>query len=289
VKFHSRIAFAPKEQAMSSLIVLTPAQRAAREVWTSGDYPQVAERLISGFGPTLVGALQIRSGQQVLDVACGAGNVAIAAAATGAEVTALDIAPALLAQGALDAAAAGVDVEWVEGDAEWLPFADASFDVVTSAVGVMFCHSHERAAAELVRVCRPGGGIGLIAWTPESLIGLMFGVLAPFAPQPLLGSKPGSLWGTEAYVGDLLGDGIDELYSERGTIRFEGVTPDAFVDLMRTSYGPVLRVFERLKNDRARTDELDRALRLFARSRNQGEPGRPWLESEYQLTLARRR
>jgi SAM-dependent methyltransferase len=274
---------------MSNLIVLTPAQRAAREVWTSGDYPEVADRLIAGFGPVLVDELRIGSGQQVLDVACGAGNVAIPAAAAGAEVTGLDIAPALLEQGARDAAAAGVDVDWVEGDAEWLPFDHASFDVVTSAVGVMFCHSHERAAAELLRVCRPGGEIGLIAWTPQGLIGQMFGVLAPFAPQPLVGAKPGSLWGTESYVEGLLGDGIDELYSERRTILFEGVTPDAFVDLMRSSYGPVLRVFERLKSDRARTDELDRALRVFARSRNEGEPGRPWLESEYQLTLARRR
>jgi ubiquinone/menaquinone biosynthesis C-methylase UbiE len=140
---------------MSSLTQLTPAQRTARDVWTSGNYPEVAEQLIRAFGPTLVDELRIGPGQQVLDVACGAGNVAIPAAVAGAEVTGVDIAPALLDQGAANARAGEVDVTWVEGDAEALPFDDASFDVVTSAVGVMFCGSHAKAAAELVRVCVP--------------------------------------------------------------------------------------------------------------------------------------
>ena len=273
---------------MSNLTYLTPAQRTARDVWTSGNYPEVAERLIRGFGPVLVDELRIGPGQRVLDVACGAGNVAIPAALAGADVTGLDIAPALLEQGAANAWAADVDIEWVEGDAQAMQFDDAGFDVVTSAVGVMFCPSHEQAAAELVRVCRPGGSIGLINWTPEGLIGSMFGVLAPFMPPPAPGAKPGSLWGTEEHVSELLGDAIDELYCERRTILFEGLAPDAFVDLMRASYGPVLRVFEQL-DDWARADELDAELRRFARSLNQGVPGEPRLESEYMLTLARRR
>jgi hypothetical protein len=115
------------------------------------------------------------------------------------------------------------------------------------------------------------------------------GNLAPYAPAPPLGTRPASLWGTEEHVSQLLGDGIDELSCERRSILFEGVAPDAFVDLMRSSYGPVLRVFERLGDDRAPSDELDAALRRFALNYNQGEPGRPSLESEYQLTLARRR
>ena len=236
----------------------------------------------------LVDELRIGPGQRVLDVACGAGNVAIPAALAGADVTGLDIAPALLEQGAADAWAAEADIEWVEGDAQGMPFDDAGFDVVTSAVGVMFCPSHEQAAAELVRVCRPGGSIGLINWTPEGLIGSMFGVLAPFMPPPAPGARPGSLWGTEEHVSALLGDAIDEFYCERKTILFEGLAPDAFVDLMRASYGPVLRVFEQLE-DFARADELDAELRRFARSLNQGVPGKPRLESEYMLTLARRR
>jgi ubiquinone/menaquinone biosynthesis C-methylase UbiE len=272
----------------SNLTYLTRAQRTARDVWTSGDYPEVAERLIRAFGPVLVDELRIGPDQRVLDVACGAGNVAIPAAAAGADVTGLDIAPALLEQGAHDACEAGVDIEWVEGDAQALPFDDASFDVVTSAVGVMFCPSHEQAAAELVRVCRPGGSIGLINWTPEGLIGSMFGVLAPFMPPAAPGAGPASLWGTEEHVSSLLGDAIDEFICERRTILFEGIAPDAFVDLMRASYGPVLRVFEQL-DDWARADELDAALRRFARKLNQGVPGEPRLESEYLLTLARRR
>ncbi len=274
---------------MSSLTDLTPAQTTARDIWTSGDYAQVADRLIRAFGPMLVEALPITPGQRVLDVACGAGNVAIPAALAGADVVGIDIAPSLLARGEAEAAAAGAEVEWVDGDAESLPFADASFDTVTSAVGVMFCSSHERAAAELLRVCRPGGSIGLIAWTPRGMIGSMFGVLAPFAPPPPAGARPGSLWGTEEYVRDLLGDGVDELLSEPRTVVFEGLTPDGFVDLMRASYGPVLRIFARLADDPERTEALDAALRSFARDHDHGEPGRPRLEAEYQLTLARRR
>ena len=273
---------------MSSLTDLTPAQTVARDIWTSGDYAEVAERLIRAFGPTLVASVPIVSGQRVLDVACGAGNVAIPAALAGADVTGVDITPSLLERGADAAAAAGVEIDWVEGDAEALPFADASFDVVTSAVGVMFASSHERAAAELLRVCRPGGSIGLVNWTPTGMIGAMFGVLAPFAPPPPAGAKPGSLWGTEEYVRDLLGAGVDELLSEPRTVLFEGLTPDGFVDLMRASYGPVLRVFARVADEPERAAALDAALRRFARDHDHGEPGEPRLESEYQLTLARR-
>jgi SAM-dependent methyltransferase len=274
---------------MHTLTDLTPAQQMARDVWTSGNYAEVADRLIRRFGPTLVEELDIQRGLKVLDVACGAGNVAIPAALAGADVTGLDITPALLQRGAVLAAASGVDVTWVDGDAEDMPFADASFDAVTSAVGVMFCPSHEKAAAELVRVCRPGGSIGLIAWTPEGLIGSLFGVLKPFAPAPPPGAKPGPLWGTESHVAELLGDAVDELHSERRMVLFEGLTPDSFVDLMKASYGPVLRVFARIADDPARTAELDAALRSFARDFDLGAPGAPRLEAEYQLTLARRR
>ena len=177
---------------------------------------------------------------------------------------------------------------WVDGDAEAMPFADASFDVVTSAVGVMFCPSHEKAAAELLRVCRPGGSIGLIAWTPEGLIGSLLGVLKPYAPPPPPGAKPGPLWGTEAHVAELFGDAVDELESERRMVQFKGFTPDSFVDFMKASYGPVLRVFARIADDPERTAELDAALRTFARDVDRGLPGAPRLEAEYQLTLARR-
>lgn len=272
---------------MHVLTDLTPAQQTARDVWTSGDYAEVADKLIRGFGPLLVSELRIHGGQRVLDVACGAGNVAIPAAIAGADVTALDITPVLLERGAANAAAAAVDIDWVEGDAESLPFADDSFDVVTSAVGVMFTAQHAKAAAELVRVCRPGGSIGLVNWTPEGLIGSLLGILKPYMPPPPAGAKPGPLWGTEDYVTELLGEGIDELHNERRLQLFEGFTPDSFVDFMRANYGPVLRVFARLEDDPARTEELDTALRTFVRRFDNGTPGSPRLEAEYQLTLAR--
>ena len=274
---------------MSTLTELTPAQRTAREVWTSGDYPEVADRLIRGFGPALVEELKIHGGQQVLDIACGAGNVAIPAAKAGADVTGVDITPILLERGAENAAAAGVSVDWIEADAEALPFPDASFDVVTSAVGIMFCPNHERAAAELVRVCRPGGHIGLVAWTPEGLIGSMLGVLGPYAPPPPAGTQPGPLWGTEEHVRALIGTSVTDLRNERRKILFDGFTPDSFVDFMRVNYGPVLRIFNRLADDPGRSEALDAALRRFTRTHDHGEPRHSRLEAEYQLTLARRR
>lgn len=138
-------------------------------------------------------------------------------------------------------------------------------------------------------MCRPGGDIGLISWTPEGLIGSLLGIIKPFAPPPPAGTKPGPLWGTADYVTELLGDAVDELCNERRMILFEGLTPDSFVDLMRNSYGPVLRVYARLADDPARTAELDAALRSFVREFDLGTPGSPRLEAEYQLTLARRR
>lgn len=273
---------------MSTLKDLTPAQQTARDIWTSGDYPEVADRLIRGFGPTLVEELKIHGGQQMLDIACGDGNVAIPAAVAGADVTGTDITPALLERGEIKAAEAGADIDWVEADAEALPFPDASFDIVTSAVGVMFCPNHQEAADELVRVCRPGGKIGLIAWTPEGLIGSLFSVLAPYAPPPPAGTQPGPLWGTDEHVRTLLGTGVTELRNERRKIVFDGLTPDSFVDLMRVNYGPVLRVFNRLADDPGRTEALDASLRRFVRTHDHGEPGRSRLEAEYQLTLARR-
>jgi ubiquinone/menaquinone biosynthesis C-methylase UbiE len=271
---------------MSSVSEPTTAQRTARDVWRSGDYPTVVDRLITGFGPTLVEAAGIGPGQRVLDVACGAGNVAIPAAAAGADVTGLDITPELLERGAAEAAAAGVEVAWVEGDAQAMPFADASFDVVVSAVGVMFAPDHDAAAAELLRVCRPGGTIALISWTPDGTIGRLFGVIGPFAAPPAPGARPGSLWGTASHVRDLLGDGVEDLESTRDEITFDVPTPDAFVDLMRDCYGPVLKVYGRVGDDAARTAELDAALRAFAResASPSGE-----LASAYQLTVCRRR
>ncbi|HXV91743.1 MAG TPA: methyltransferase domain-containing protein, partial [Pseudonocardia sp.] len=145
-----------------------------RAMWALGDYPVVGNEVIAELGPVLVAASGVRRGDRVLDVAAGSGNVAVPAARTGAEVVASDLTPELFPAGREYAARAGVELTWEEGDAEALPYPDGSFDVVLSCVGVMFAPHHQQAADELVRVCRPGGTIGLISWTPEGFVGELF-------------------------------------------------------------------------------------------------------------------
>jgi 2-polyprenyl-3-methyl-5-hydroxy-6-metoxy-1,4-benzoquinol methylase len=160
-----------------------------RAMWASGDYPKMVETFLLPIGPRLVEACDIGAGEQVLDVAAGTGNASLPAAARGARVTASDLTPELLEAGRRRADAAGLELEWAEADAEHLPFDDASFDVVMSAIGVMFAPHHQPAADELLRVCRPGGRIGLLCWTPEGMIGALFRTLKPFAPP---GRAPGA-------------------------------------------------------------------------------------------------
>jgi SAM-dependent methyltransferase len=169
-----------------------------RALWASGDYPAVAAELIPALGPELVRACGVQAGARVLDVAAGSGNAAIPAAAVGAIVTASDLTPELFAAGREIAARRGVDLEWVEADAEAMPFADNSFDVVMSCVGAMFAPHHQATADELVRVVRPGGTIGMINWTPEGFIGNLFATMKPYAPPPPPGATPAPLWGDEA-------------------------------------------------------------------------------------------
>ena len=155
-----------------------------RALWASGDYPAVAAELIPALGPELVRAAGIRPGDRVFDVAAGSGNAAIPAAEAGGIVTASDLTPELFDAGRRIAAQRGVELEWVEADAEAMPFADNSFDVVTSCVGVMFAPHHQAAADELIRVVRPGGTIALINWTPEGFIGNLFKTMKPYARRP---------------------------------------------------------------------------------------------------------
>ena len=154
-----------------------------RAMWASGDYPSMVETFLLPLGPRLVEACEIGPGMRVLDVAAGTGNAAIPAAASGATVVASDLTPELFDAGRARAEAEGVELEWAEADAEDLPFEDASFDAVISSIGVMFAPHHQAAADELVRVCRPGGTIGLLSWTPEGMIGGLFRTIGPFAPR----------------------------------------------------------------------------------------------------------
>ena len=175
-------------------------------MWALGDYHRFATQLVWEVGPVLVEAGGIGPGMDVLDVAAGTGNVALRAAEAGARVTASDLTPESLAVGRREAEARGLDLEWVEADAEALPFGDGEFDVVTSAFGAIFPPDQEAVARELVRVCRPGGTIVMANFTPEGLAGDFFGTLARHAPGP--GGPSPLLWGTEAHVRSLLGGNV---------------------------------------------------------------------------------
>jgi ubiquinone/menaquinone biosynthesis C-methylase UbiE len=177
-----------------------------RAMWALGDYPAVATDLVASLGPVLVGACEIRPGDRVLDVAAGTGNAAIPAARAGASVVASDLTPELLEAGRRHAEQQGIPLEWRQADAEDLPFADGEFDTVMSCLGVMFAPYHQASADELVRVCRPGGTIGLLNWTPEGFIGQLFATMKPYAPPPPAGAQPPPLWGREDHVRALLGD-----------------------------------------------------------------------------------
>ena len=256
-----------------------------RTMWGLGNYTAVATEVIATLGPTLVEAVGVAAGQRVLDVAAGAGNVALPAAQTGAEVTASDLSPDLLARGRAMAEEAGLSLSWEEADAEALPYADASFDTVLSCVGVMFAPHHQEAADELVRVTRPGGTIGLISWTPEGFIGQMFATMKPFAPPPPPGASPPPLWGSDAHVRELLGDRVDIARMERQQLAVPVFASGAeFRDYFKANYGPTIVTYRFIADDADRVAQLDAALAdLGDRSLADGTMG--W---EYLLTIASR-
>ena len=232
-----------------------------RAMWALGDYHAVATEIIADLGPVLVEATGIEAGQHVLDVAAGSGNVAIPAAATGAHVIASDLTPELLDLGRADAEARGVHLDWRAADVEYLPFDDGAFDAVTSCVGIMFAPHHQRAADELVRVCRPGGKIGLIAWTPSGFIGQLFATMKPFSPPPPPGAQPPPLWGDVAHVRDLLGDRVTDLEASQQLLTVDQLAdPVTFRDYFKTNYGPTIAAYRGLADDPARVAELDQAL-----------------------------
>ena len=185
-----------------------------RGVWASGNYAAVVTDIVSELGPILVEAAGIKPGDLVLDVAAGTGNAAIPAARTGAQVIASDLTPELMEVGKKWAADVGVQLTWETADAEALPYGDGEFDAVLSCLGVMFAPHHQASADELVRVCRPGGTVGLTAWTPAGFIGQMFATMKPYAPPPPPGVQPPPLWGDEDHVRELLGDRVDQVQTE---------------------------------------------------------------------------
>jgi ubiquinone/menaquinone biosynthesis C-methylase UbiE len=254
-----------------------------RAMWASGDYPALAHDLISDLGPALVDACGVRRGMRVLDVAAGAGNAALVAADAGADVVAADLTPELFTAGRAAAAERGVEITWREADAEALPFADAAFDVVMSCVGVMFAPHHQQAADELVRVCRPGGTIGLLNWTPDGFIGQVFALMKPYAAPPPPGAQPPPLWGDERHVAALLGDRVERIQARRQSVAIPFATGAEFRDYFKQRYGPTIAVYRNLGGDAERATALDRAL---AELGDQNLAGTATMSWEYQLVTA---
>ena len=235
-----------------------------RQMWASGDYPQMVETFLLPLGPRLVQACGIAAGMKVLDVATGTGNAAIPAAATGAQVTESDLTPELFEAGRKRAALEGVELEWVEADAENLPFADESFDVVMSSIGAMFAPHHQKVADELVRVCRPGGTIGMLNWTPEGMIGDLFRIMKPFAPPPPTGAQLPPLWGSEDHLRQLFGNRVDWRTLDREDLEITAFEKaNGYAAHFSAYYGPTIVVRANAQKD-GRERELDGALEHFA-------------------------
>ena len=215
-----------------------------RATWASGDFPEIARRGLWGVGEHIVQRVGVGVGERVLDVACGTGNAAIRAAQAGSSVTALDLAPELFSAGRALAADAGVDVDWVEGDAEALPFDDGRFDVVLSTFGVMFAPRHETAARELARVLKPGGRLGLCNWTPEGGQGSFFRAMGSYAPPPPAFAAPPLQWGVEEHVRAIFaGTGV-VLEFERAIAHESVPFPDGYsaIDYLAGNFGPLMRL-----------------------------------------------
>jgi 2-polyprenyl-6-hydroxyphenyl methylase/3-demethylubiquinone-9 3-methyltransferase len=261
-----------------------------RAIWASGDFPRVARETIKDVGPALVAAAGVAPGQRVLDVAAGSGATSIPAALAGGDVVASDLTPELLDAGRTAAADAGVTLEWVEADAEALPFADASFDVVLSSFGAMFAPRHKVVADELLRVARPGATIAMANWTPEGWVGQFFLTMLPFMPPPPPGALPPPAWGVEDHVRSLFGDGVRDLrFTRRIQVVDRFADPAAIVAYYREHFGPTITAYALVADDPERRALLDAALLDFATRMNlaaDGEPAR--YEFEYMLVVARR-
>ena len=258
-------------------------------MWAMGDYDRFARATVWELGPRLVEACGITPDHHVLDVAAGTGNVAIRAAMAGAAVVASDLTPEHFAAGRRAAAAAGVDLQWIESDAEALAFDDGAFDVVTSCLGAMFAPNHRAVANELLRVCRPGGTIGMTNFTPEGIGGEFFALLAPFAPEPPPGADLPVLWGSEAHVRSLFGGRVSHLAMSRHTYVERASDPADYCRLFTEAFGPMVAIRQSLQDSPERRAELDRALLEAVIRWNRGRATGPVeIPYEYLLVAARR-
>jgi ubiquinone/menaquinone biosynthesis C-methylase UbiE len=253
--------------------------------WSSGDYAVVGTTL-QIVGEELCEALDLRAGQRVLDVAAGNGNATLAAARRWCNVVSTDYVGALLERGRLRANADGLSVEFREADAEALPFDDATFDAVISTYGVMFTPNQDRAAAELVRVCKHGGKIGLANWTPEGFIGQLFKTLGKYLPPPA-GARSPALWGTEARIKEMFGASASHIRAERRNYVFRYRSPEHYLEIFKTYYGPVLKAFAAL--DATNQEALKRDILALINSMNRSGDGTMVVPGEYlEIIIVRR-
>lgn len=273
-------------QAMAQTAALSRIEQMSSP-WALGDYDRFARELVWDLGPQLVAACDVGPGQRVLDVAAGTGNVALRAAQAGADVVACDLTRECLAAGERNARELGLAIEWVQADAQALPFADAAFDVVMSSVGAIFAADHQAVADELIRVCRPGGTIGMINFTPEGAAADFFGALAAYAPPPPPGALPPVLWGSEEHVRKLFGNRLAALEMTRKTyVERRPGGPRGYCDFFYETFGPMIALRARAEHREA----LDRDFLAFATRANQGRPGGPAeIAYEYLLVVATKR
>jgi len=263
---------------------LAELKLAHRATWAAGDYAAVAELIDEAPPRDLLAHIEITPGQEVLDVATGTGNIAIRAAAAGAQVTGLDLTPELFETARRRAAEHDVAVDWVEGDAEDLAYEDERFDRVLSAFGVQFAPRHEVVARELARVCRPGGRIGLANWTPEDQIGELFKIMGRYLPAPPDFASPPPLWGSEQHVRRLFaGTGV-ELEFARGLNPWRFPSAEHYVAFMESHYGPTLKARERLI-PRGHWEQCRREILAMAERRNEATDGSLLMWAEYLITV----
>jgi SAM-dependent methyltransferase len=255
----------------------------ARKTWSAGDFDDIAQ-MFPGVGEHLVARAEISPGMKVLDVACGTGAATIPAALAGGVCTGLDLIPAMLDTARVNADEAGVQIDWVEGDAEDLPFGDESFDRVLSQFGVMFAPRHEVTAAELARVCVPGGTVAVANWTPEGMIGDMFKTIGSRLPAPPPSAKPPILWGSEDHARSLLEPHGLDVSSERAMAVFRGQTVDEIVTRFEINYGPWKMAQAALGDGWAevRSDLVE----LFGTANDQSANGNAEVFAEYLVVTA---
>lgn len=259
------------------------AQQRARATWSAGDFDAIAER-IWHVGDALVEKVGVKQGDRVLDVACGSGNAAIPAAVAGAQVSGLDITPELFEPGRRRAAEAGVEIDWIEGDAQDLPFEDASFDVVVSTFGSMFAPDHQAAANEIARVLRPGGKAGIVAWRPEGSIGRFFQTIGKYAPPPPEGFQPPPLWGVREHVSELFAATGLAVSFEDDAAHWHFDSIDEMVDEYTTKFGPIVMLHEALGSE-GRWEEFLTDLRALYEEVTVPDDGGVAFDGDYLITL----